>query len=280
MDVLPCAAKPAFERHAPRYGVVIFGKPDNYSLTQMIPGHPHRSNLSARIRDAALALGVGDIYAPGPVASNAAYIDYRDLTTMTELGDGVRTWRNPDKEADVIMVPKGAAMMMSIASCTGIAAYSGTHLLAAHAGRECVIDRNRILGKHPRRAVEGIAETIIGQFQLLDTPPSSIRIAMFGSIPARMYLHPLDHPEHGAFNRLLGPYIRDNGWTSFAGLRTADVVGNAIRLDIPRLVAAQFLQKGVPPLNIDLRHAYADPETMWLDGARGKPRNLFMLVHR
>lgn len=270
-----------------RFEAVLFGKPVDYGFAKLVDTHPGYEEMRARLAYIAQALGVTNILAPSPTAFNAELIRPTNLGVRIHLEEMTCVWRNPHMPADVIKVPRGMAMAMSVGGCPALIAYADEHLFAAHAGRDSVIHRARIKRnaglqldmRDKERDVEGVVERIVRVFIGKGIRPRDIHIAVIGSIPGFHFPHRLDDPLYGDFNRALWEDILRH-WPSFDNAPIAEHRDEVMCVDIPKLIAAQCLAMGLDPGKITLSHAYANPEQTWLDGTQGKERNLFMVVHR
>lgn len=261
----------------------VFGKPFDHSFSRL----QARPELRARLAYIAEALEVSTILAPNPTIFNAALIPLNRLCQFDHLGELVSLWRNPDMPADVVQVPKGMAMGMSVGGCPAIVAHADEHLFAAHAGRDSVVHRARIKRdarlpldtRDAERDAEGVVEQIVRAYTGLGVARTQINISVIGSIPAFYYPHRFDDPGYGAFNRALRDDILRHH-PRFGEDAVIEHNDTVMLLDLPKLIAAQCVAMGLEAGRIDLSHAYADPALTWLDGTPGKERNLFMVVHR
>jgi hypothetical protein len=100
-----------------------------------------------------------------------------------------------------------------------------------------------------------------------------LRVKIFWSIPGHFFRHPFQHPEHGSSNRALYQELRDT-----YGADCVPVRDDAFYPDLPRIVRAQVVKRGVPERNVDLTHAYLYGSGVWTDGTAGKPRNLMVIA--
>jgi hypothetical protein len=214
--------------------------------------------LSHKIRSAMRNLGADRIYAPSPVKFNGEIVLNEHLNKILDLGHKVLLFRNKDVPADGTFLRSSRdAGIFSAGGCGVIVATLGEHMIFAHAGRECVIDRGRVITGTASRYMESVTDYVVRA--LLEVAGDFVEIRnlyawMLYSIRPEDFLHPYDDEKHGEYNLRVGQYIVKNFG---AGVRFTD---KGAELDIPAIVKSQFQQHGVPEENISLKHAYISDE--------------------
>lgn len=217
--------------------------------------------LVGKLREAVTLLGADRLYAPTPIASNGIsngeIINPAQLSRVFILGGGVVMFRNPKVPADgTFLRGAGDAGIFSAGGCGVIVAILGDRLIFAHAGRESLIDRDRVLGEQGRRR-ESVVDSIVEAFHELDSRADlrKLHAWVLYSIKPEDFLHRSDDQKHLKYNRLVGPDLEDRGLG--AGVRQKT---EGVELDLPVVAGAQFVQLGVPERNIHLEHAYLADE--------------------
>ncbi len=246
---------------APTYSAACF-EGNDWSLAplQRTGDQDKAPDLAHKLNDALLGLGASCAYAPSPVKFNGKII--RPTTLLQEqipLGD-VMLYRNQAVPADGTWLPDaGCAGIFSAGGCSMIVVTMGREMIFAHAGRDCVIDRKRIMTRDRERGRhnESVVNSIVDSLAPSDWLRSQLRVAVYYSIKPEDFRHDFADvdPEHLKYNteaarKLLYEYGDECG--------TVDTRG--ICIDIPRIIRAQFISLGVPAANISLEHAYLADE--------------------
>jgi len=233
------------------------------------------AELCARLSEVFEALNVRVVLAPSPADSNGLFVSKALLSQEIPLTPHISLLRNGAYSADAAKLNPGEAGAFSAGGCPLIVAKSRNNFLFAHAGRNSLIDRERIMrsSDRPLRLQESVVDTVMLH---LRAPADEVRVWVYGALHPDRYLHPLSGP-YAAFNQSLRAYApRRWGEEAASSMQEAD---GALRLDLPRLIRAQFARHGVSQVN--LQHAYLDNEDeVWLDGTKGRPRNLFVVARR
>ncbi len=215
------------------------------------------SPLVHKLQRAAKWLGADRLYAPTPVDSNGEIISPAQLSRVFILGSGVTMFRNPAVPADgTLLRDPGDAGIFSAGGCGVIVTTIDDRLIFAHAGRESLIDRARILDGRPRRH-ESVVDSIMEAYHGLGYTShqlTRLKVWVFYSIRPEDFLHEFNDAVHSTYNCRVGTDVH-------ARLgRGARRVRDGIELDLPAIAQAQFVQLGVPERNIRLEHAYLADE--------------------
>ena len=213
--------------------------------------------LTGKLRKAMVSLGADRLYAPSPVKANGEIIEPTMLNRPFVLGNGILLFRNPKVPADgTFLRGAGDAGIFSAGGCGVIVATLNDRLIFAHAGRESLIDRERVLGGQGRRR-ESVVDSIIEAFREIDSRADMRKLHawMLYSITPEDFLHRFDDKVYRDYNCHIGPYLQRLGLE--AGAQRA---AEGLRLNLPAIAKTQFIQLGVPERNIHLEHSYLSDE--------------------
>lgn len=214
--------------------------------------------LAYKLQRAAKSLDADRLYAPTPVDSNGEIINPAQLSRVFILGGGVVMFRNPAAPADgTLLRDPGDAGIFSAGGCGVIVTTIDDRLIFAHAGRESLIDRARILDDRPRRH-ESVVDSIMEAYRGLGYKShqlTRLKAWMFYSIKPEDFLHRYDDTTYGEYNRRVGTDLEARGLGE--GVQR---VSGGVELDLPLVARARFIQQGVPSNNIHLEHAYLADE--------------------
>lgn len=253
----------------------------NWSFTPLQSAADVQANLElcSRLEDAFGALDARHVYAPSPVASNAQFVPREFLSVELPLSPRISLWRNKDAPGDVSELSPLEAGAFSAGGCPLIVAMHAGRCLYAHAGRDCLIDREylREVGRRGRRLNESVVDTMMRMLLrgLHRSCEQDVRVWVFGSLPPEEYPHPLSG-KWASLNKAMKDYV-SREWGELGAQSTKERAG-VIYFDLPLLIRAQFERWGVPEQNINIRNAYLrDKREVWLDGTKGAPRNLFVI---
>lgn len=225
--------------------------------------------LAALLSREFFALDVREAFAPNVAAFSGRIADTAELTTKICL-DKTTLYRNRDKPADGIFLKPEQAFVMSAAGCAIILASAGDHFIAAHAGRDSLIEREAVLGRATRGHIS-IVDAIIEEFRKRDMSERNIEMVMMFAIPAKTFEHRFDHPLHGAYNQALNMFVWDR-WPDCLAHN-----GNSMFLDLERLFVEQARLAGVRRVRAE--HSLADFPRLahTRDGNNPERRNLIIV---
>ncbi len=246
--------------------------------------HPEfAGRLSAALR----SLGVLHAYAPNPTQFNGQIIWPGDLETGIYLRqDGLMVWRQKDKPADGVFLNRQRdGGILSAGGCSVIVATWREYLLFAHAGRDCLLDRERIKsrGERQSRGNESVVNAIISAF--IDLGMTSTRELdhahawIFWAIKPENFRHDFEteRKEHREYNNGLAEYLPQfMRWDD----QVASIDNRGVSLDTARLARAQFLKNGVPSENVHLEYAYLPDHLPHTRKGDGKGRYLVAIARQ
>ncbi|HEY5383398.1 MAG TPA: hypothetical protein VIJ88_02495 [Candidatus Paceibacterota bacterium] len=210
--------------------------------------------LASQVGAALWGLGVRRAYAPSPIEFNARIINPKILDRDIPLPYGVHLFRNQEVPADgTILRKQGDAGVFSAGGCSVVVATLGDEIIFAHAGRECVLDRTRVLtdGMEKGRWVESVVDNIVSALTPHHNLRQYLRAWVFYSIKPEDFVHRSDDPDpkHAAYNKAAADYLPQKFGSEFGWAEKA-----ALYIDIPRIIKAQFHRLGVE--HVSLEHAY------------------------
>jgi copper oxidase (laccase) domain-containing protein len=264
-----------------RVSIYLFGRPLDWSLAG-----DDAADVQNRLSVIARELGVKNILAPRPVEFNASVCTIGDLTETCFLGDAVDApilYRGCNADGVELLSIPGAplyAYWVGSADCITIVAHDAEtgKTFAAHAGRDCILDRERIKGG-PSRKYESVVHAIMDRFSAKEK--KSVRVFMTCGIGPDHFDHLCDDPTWGQFNtRMVLDLISKWGRTALQG----DPFRGKICLS--EIIRSQFISLGVPAHRIGydgvetVSDCNRDGDYVWWSYRRGdgKKRNGVLVV--
>lgn len=259
--------------------ILLAGKPTNWRITTKDESDPA---LLDTIGTIAKNAGAQAVLAPRPAEFNALICKDQDLSASFSLGNsGISIHRGYN--ADGCEIPEQKAFFLASADCTTIVGYSDkTHkVIAAHAGRDSLIDRNRINNGDSRQH-ESVVDAVIEAFE--NSNPSDLHFFLTCGIGPNNFGHDLSSSKKGLQNiwmiddileryeseTILAPKPYDHG-----------------KINLYELIKAQLMSFGVPSYQIgfDGIDTYTakntDGEIIFWSNRRGDKlsRNMVMVVN-
>jgi hypothetical protein len=214
--------------------------------------------LSMQVGAALWGLGVKRAYAPNPTEFNGIIVNPKMLGRYISLPYGVHLLRNQEIPADgTLLRQAGDAGVFSAGGCSVIVATLGNEMLFAHAGRECVLDRTRVLsgGTEKSRWAKSVVDNIVSALTPHHDLRRDLKVWVFYSIKPEDFVHHFDdrNPNHALYNQAAACYLpqefgEEYGWMD----------KYALYIDIPRIIRTQFRTLGVN--QVSLEHAYLADE--------------------
>lgn len=199
----------------------------------------------------ALAGYVGSaVFAPSVGYHSGAILSHvRDLNRRIEFPNGITMYRNADVRADGVFLKPGQSFVMSAAGCmavvaAGVAEDGSSHLIAAHASRDSMLDRRLIEDERPSRKHESVVEAIVEAMRKRNVSPDAIVIRGYFSLPRKCFEHPFEHPEYGEYNLKMAAYVSARWGNDCVSVEDTDE-GQSAFLDIPFLLVHQANELGV-----------------------------------
>lgn len=261
-----------FELGGTMFTATMFSKPRNWSLSQLAhPDEQVRTEFGQKVGKILHDLRVGKAFAPSPVKFTDRIIDPAELTAQVPVGQYL-LYRNSEQPADGVSIQGGEAFVVSPSSCpTTVMIGSDGKAVVLHTGRDCLIDRHGLKHSMPTPGRKHPSIIYSALYHLGN--PQEVQVKVLWSIPPHLFVHDMEHPEHGATNERMH-YVVSTIW----GPDSVPLRGKKFWLDLPKLIRDQCMSRGVPEDNIDLKHAYQSPSGTWLNGAPGTGRNLVIVA--
>ena len=257
----PLVFAPSKVSGQPQYTVAGF-KGSDWSLKplQRAGDEKKAPELARRVSQAGRSLGARLLLAPTPTKFNGELVSPRTLMKERLLLGDIVLYRNPDAPADGTWLEhEGCAGIFSLGGCAFIVGTRGKKMIAAHAGRDCVLDRERILTEN-RATGRGYGSVVYSILSRLASSPSEMKgvhVAVYYSIKPEDFRHNLkaEDPEHAKYNKAAHAMLpREYG--PECGI--VDELG--IGIDVPSIIKRQCIAYGVPDKHISLEHAYLSDE--------------------
>ena len=194
--------------------------------------------LTVGLRRALQSMETRKAYAPNVASSSAVVVNASALSTRIKLSGRVYLYRKKQVPADGVFLRPNEAFVMSAAGCPVIIATAGEYMVAAHAGRDSLIERSAVLGA-PAREHPSVVNAIIEAFDKKGFTVNQISMSMYLAIPAAVFEHRFDHPYYGEYNRALARFV-DDRWAGCTAYKNGSMF-----LDIESVFIEQARQAGL-----------------------------------
>lgn len=264
-----------------RIGVYLFGRSLDWNI-----GGDNADVVKRRVGEIANDLGVCEIYAPRPAAFNAQIVckgDLKEEIPITNDESPIIMYRGCDADGVQLgdVSPKGKrAFWLSSADCiTIVAHHHGTGwTVAAHGGRDCLVDRGRINGGQSRK-YESVVHAIADRFSKKEM--KNVKVFMTCGIGPEHFEHRCDDEKYGPANtKMAFDILAKWGPTCLFGDHTLG------KISLSEVIRSQFVSLGVSPHNIgydgvetfDDRDRFGDHRWWSYRRGDGKNRNGVLVV--
>ncbi|GEM_PF-2485050 len=206
---------------------------------------PRAQKLSRALGEVFEALDIKNAYAP-QVSQNSAYILTKGTLRRARIDLGGRyLWRNPELRSDGIFLDAGDAFIMSAAGCPAIIATAKSYMVVAHAGRDSLIDRQKILRGKRSRWYDSVVDAIVDNFRMKGVGAEEIILHTGFAIPSKYFWHDFDHIQWGFFNRKLLRFFRKQ-WPRAVGRYDE----RGFTIDLSGLIKDQAVSAGIKEKNV------------------------------
>jgi len=263
-----------------RCTIAAFGGETNWSLAPLRTATTAAQNqdFARKVGSALWGIGARRVFAPSPIEFNALVLE--DTSVLREhisLLPGLVMQRNPESPADGTRLEEASdAGVFSAGGCSIFIAIFRKDMVFAHAGRDCVIDRTRVLskGKRTGRKHRSVVDQIMHVLGVEKNSPDAREVHVWPvwSIRPEDFAHHLDakNDVHRRYNQAAAEYL-----PRYFDERAVYRKDNAVHLDVPRIGQTQFMSYGVLEENIHFKHAYLHDD---LPHTRGNEPNKRYLV--
>lgn len=230
-----------FDAFSGAVSIYLLGKPNDWNIWG-----ENKNNALMNIDWITEGMNLHHIYAPSPSPSqfNAVICTHDNLQEHIPLLSGNAVVRR-GCDADGTTLEKARdACWMNTADCPTVITYDQKKglVIAAHAGRDSLIDRGRIAGKPPR-AHESVVHTMVDWHGYEAMPRLQVFIAC--GIKSAHFEHRWDDEKYGTTNEAMTKDVIERwGRVCVTGKLTLG------RLALSEIIRSQFLNFGVPSENI------------------------------
>jgi copper oxidase (laccase) domain-containing protein len=271
MTTLP-SVKDASLRYDPfsqRISVYLFGRPLDWSINPKGKDYPH---VLQRIGQLAEELEIQQILAPRPALFNAEVCSTPDLSDFIRLGNGEQApvlLRGKNADGAVIEAQQG--FWVSSADCITIIVHDPKNgqTIAAHAGRDCLVDRAR-LNDEESREFESVVHAIAARYS--KKALKRLRVFITCGIGPEQFIHNCSDPKWGPKNTRMILDIQEKWGQNGRVLQGSYLMG---KICLSEMLRSQLISIGVPAHHIafDGVDTYSDTdkngEPKWWSHRRG-----------
>ncbi len=280
----------------------LFGKPDDWSTNALQMNEeaangrfePKNEGLRVywRIHEVCHDSNVEEIFAPNPWACNSSIANEHDFKKSIQMPQSTippdhnfLTIIRNDVEADGAVISPNKGFWIGSADCPTIAVCGkGKYIIAAHGARDSLCDRVLLESGKVSKKFPSVVDAILVEFKKLGERLKDIRIHIACGVYPDNFLHSLDDPKHGSFNRKLIEYF-------LSGKNCQNVLIGPLkegRIDLVSVIKNQFANHGVESHRIssDGYNTYGDRQKdsfyLWHSFSRDetKARNGVLVINR
>lgn len=252
-----------FKITSEKVSIHLFGRPYDFSPRGNI------EIITETLKFYASKNGVTSIFAPSCEKFNAEVVYEKKFPNKTRLRGGLIIHKGAFADG-VVLENKQEAFFIPSADCPTIIATGKYIAIAAHAGRDCLLDKQKIhIGKRSRRN-ESVVDYIMEKYLMAGEFIKDLRVLITCGIKAENFPHHFDHPRYGEKNKILIKYLLEKYGEDCLRGNTEEG-----KISLDNLIKKQFILHGVPPENIatDGIDTYGDNilgNHLWHSCARGK----------
>lgn len=244
---------PIQSREIGKSSVRVYGKPYDFTLPifrQDDLRNDFKRQQFQELRAIIEPLGFSRVYVPKTNECPATITQPSDWEQAIQ--DGSFTMYR-GHYADGLIVPNNGPVLHRTADCPTINV-TNRHTgdtIAAHAGRDSVIDRRALRGDTPRQH-PSIVDSIMQHFE--EVNPCSISVLVTCGIKGEDFGHPLDRGRHCTFNEKLIRHVEENwGHDCIIGDRTNGAI------DLFTVIQRQFRTYGVTGVLVSPLDTFKNP---------------------
>ncbi len=224
--------------------------PEDLSLTQLEvdeQGRPQNEMFAGRVLNLIRQRGtsVSKLYAPNAAQPSARIMPPSWFTTEVHLSAYLTLYNNSRHPCEGTWIEPGEGVVFNTKGCPILVFTGGRHCLVVHAGRDSLIDRQKIVTGHKSRYHEGVIHAVVERFRRLHISPNELQIQGFYGIDPQSFDHRFDDPVYGQINRMIADTYNRRGRKvidTYADGSQKFVFGELIRLQSDEL--------GIPQVNV------------------------------
>jgi copper oxidase (laccase) domain-containing protein len=261
-----------FMPFGPRVTIYAFGRaPAGQMINWSIAKNP---DVGKYIAEFALKnAGVTEILSPRPDFSGRI-CTREELTVQLENIVGrcevSRILRHPENvSADGVEIKPGQAFYIASGDCPTLVVFDpiGKRLIAAHAGRDCLWDREHVLNDKTAREHASIVDAAMLEFD--DVPPEELKAFIACGIAAKNFSHSLTDPNLKSKNLEMIAALEKNCPIEFMGKDSAGCI------NLREIIRSQLISHGLRPdaIGCDAIDTYGDTDSTgehyWWSNRRG-----------
>lgn len=243
--------------HSPGLGVTVkcFGRPRNCAI-----GDWDDSESFTFVVEQAQKNEIKNLWIPRPTSFNAKIAQPHQFNRVWDI-DGV--FVHTGIMADGVELLPNEGFWISSGDCPTLVVMdkNANRVIATHAGRDCLIDREEILRSRPTRNHRSVVDVIWDRLEPENS--QAIEAWVYCGIGPKGFSHDVGHSEYGEDNRtLISWLVRHYGTGVFADPQPQG------QLRLRQLIQKQFGRYGVAP-----RQVKTDRVDTWrdLNQLTGKP---------
>ncbi|MCK6462984.1 MAG: laccase domain-containing protein [Candidatus Pacebacteria bacterium] len=252
-----------FKINSEKVSIYLFGKPHNFSPRD------NAGIVTETLKFYAINNGVTNIFAPSCEKFNAEVVWEKSFRQKIRFRGGL-TIRKGVFADGVVLENRQDAFFVPSADCPTVVATGKYIVIAAHAGRDCLLDKQKIhTGKRSRRN-GSVVDAIMEKYIMAGEFIKDLRVFITCGIKAENFRHPINHPQYGKKNEvLINHLLTEYGEDCLKGNPEEG------KISLDGLIKTQFLRHGVPPENLlaDGIDTFSDnilDEHVWHSCARAK----------
>lgn len=230
--------------------VLLFGKPDDWTITTENDSIERIDLILAEIQKSR-PRAIRNIYAPRVADFNARICRATDLRKEIPLHlTDTKLWRGDNADGTMLENP-GDAFWASSADCPTVITRdpkSGL-VIAAHAGRNSLIDQVQVAEKKPYRAYQSVVDAIVACHSQIAL--KNLRVFITCGISSTHFTHPYDNAQWGEHNKKMCAYILTRwGKDCLPGKRTGEE--ELGRIALSEIIRSQCGIYDIPQENIGM----------------------------
>lgn len=223
-----------FEPFGGAVTVRLFGKPWDWNI-----GGENKEDARMRIDTVTKDMNLLNIYAPKPSDFNAVICDPSVLREKIAMDQSAaRIWRGCNADGTFLQ-KKGDAFYIGSADCPTIITRNPESglVVAAHAGRDSLIDKAQVMEKKPYRTDQSVVDAIVACYH--PSTLKNLRVFITCGISSTHFTHPHDDVKWGEHNKKMCAYIRMR-WSKDCLPGEKEGEGKLGRIALSEIICSQF----------------------------------------